>query len=379
MELVAKTTHVEEGLAQLAQQFHDKPVMAAFLTAFLRQVQDLENALFTIPAGNVLDVAVGVQLDGLGSIVGEPRDGRDDDTYRLWIRSRILLNMSSGLAEELYAIFAPLVAPAVPELEDFYPAALELRIQGEITEALASQLSLMLDEAKAAAVAAYLVWSVVPTPEILFFEEPVAFVFGATPATSTTFDVSGVVGTFPAAGPYYLLVRQELLSVDAFDGTTFTCTDETQVDHETGDAVYLAASGSSASATAGVMPVGGKTLPLSGISGTFPSAGPYLVYLESAGFALQVDSFDGTNLHLQRPSPVATGGEFVLHLDSVSSLGFGDVSGGGGGVFLGVVLSGGSATPFETPDTMPWLALQGQGVAPTEEEAVGITPTGPPI
>lgn len=55
---------------------------------------------------DVLDVgrAVGVWLDLLGRVVGEPRDGRDDIDYRRGIRVRVLVNRANGRVAELAKI-----------------------------------------------------------------------------------------------------------------------------------------------------------------------------------------------------------------------------------------------------------------------------------
>lgn len=96
--------HADRGVDFLLAQFKDKPRIEAFLRVLLAQVQDLEDALWDLYTLRTLDTAEGVQLDGLGDIVGEPRAARTDTVYRRFIRVRILVNLSNGLAEELYAI-----------------------------------------------------------------------------------------------------------------------------------------------------------------------------------------------------------------------------------------------------------------------------------
>lgn len=44
MAYAKKTTHVDEGLSNLVDQFRDKPKLRALLGIYLRQVQDIENA-----------------------------------------------------------------------------------------------------------------------------------------------------------------------------------------------------------------------------------------------------------------------------------------------------------------------------------------------
>lgn len=101
MTLIKTTDHVGEALANLVEEFKNKPKMAAFLTALVNQIQDLEDASFEVFLNRWIDTAVGVQLDGLGAIVGEDRLGRGDDAYRLAIKARIQINFSEATPEDI--------------------------------------------------------------------------------------------------------------------------------------------------------------------------------------------------------------------------------------------------------------------------------------
>ena len=110
MSISLKTDHTAEAIARLLQQFQGKPYIEGLVTSLTDRVQELENVMFEIVDGFLLDTAVGEQLDVLGRIVNQPRGGRDDDTYRLWLRARILVNRGSGLPEEFITL-AVLVLP----------------------------------------------------------------------------------------------------------------------------------------------------------------------------------------------------------------------------------------------------------------------------
>lgn len=74
------------------------------VAAFAAPAQDVENALQQLLLQRWIDTAVGVQLDQLGEIVGQSRQGLDDDDYRRFCRARILTNRSDGRFETLIAI-----------------------------------------------------------------------------------------------------------------------------------------------------------------------------------------------------------------------------------------------------------------------------------
>ncbi len=153
MTLTKTTTHETEAQARLVQQFKDSPDFAAWLAAYVEQIQDLEDVYFDLLLDRAIDTAVGEQLDGLGSIVGEDRKGKDDDTYRLWIKARRLVNKSSGTAPQLIEILDLLTTNAF-EYRVEHPAAFSMIVDDIL--ALPSEIAQILGEAAAAGVAVHL-------------------------------------------------------------------------------------------------------------------------------------------------------------------------------------------------------------------------------
>lgn len=102
-EILHDTAHVSEGLALLTGD-NAKANIQAILTAWLDQIQSLEDAIFAVYQSRILDNAVGEQLDLLGALVGEPRNNRSDTFYKVGIRVRILVNFSDGTPEDLAKI-----------------------------------------------------------------------------------------------------------------------------------------------------------------------------------------------------------------------------------------------------------------------------------
>ncbi len=64
---------IEKGLSRLAYQFFDSEKFRGFLTAFLTEFEELEVSNLQLLNDRYLDTAVGVQLDGIGEIVGLDR------------------------------------------------------------------------------------------------------------------------------------------------------------------------------------------------------------------------------------------------------------------------------------------------------------------
>lgn len=102
------TIHIKNHTAiandRYTQVFKDKPNIAGMTTAFVNQIQKLENVFQDLGFFRFIYTASGEQLDGLGSIVGEQRQGRNDFDYRIAIITRIAINTSDGTPEEFIAI-----------------------------------------------------------------------------------------------------------------------------------------------------------------------------------------------------------------------------------------------------------------------------------
>ena len=117
--------HVEQGRALLLEQYRGKPRLDALLAAYTRQVQKLEDAIWSVILGRMLENAAGVQLDKIGKIVGQKRLGEPDVRYRMLIQVRIAINRSSGYPDEIInvarLVCQPPFAPHAFDVEDEPP------------------------------------------------------------------------------------------------------------------------------------------------------------------------------------------------------------------------------------------------------------------
>lgn len=165
-DLSKKTTHTAEALANLVEQFKDKANLAAFLSAHTDQIQDAENGAFELIDERTLAGSVGVQLDGLGSIIGADRDGVADDAYRTRLEIQILINSSSGVVEQILEILSLLEPPPI-EIEELEPATIITTIFDVVTSQIG--LALIIAAARSAAVRSDLHYSVSPEPELFRF------------------------------------------------------------------------------------------------------------------------------------------------------------------------------------------------------------------
>jgi hypothetical protein len=133
MGLIKKLTHIAQAIGRLVGQFKGFSGWDGLISAFVRQTQDLENAAHEVIELTEIETAVGVQLDGLASIVGIERLGSDDDELRIRIKARIIFNQASGTIEEVIEILNLLTANAI-EIREYFPAAFNVVVADTLAE-----------------------------------------------------------------------------------------------------------------------------------------------------------------------------------------------------------------------------------------------------
>lgn len=120
-------THAEDAKARLLFQYQGKVNIEALLDSLGgQQIQDLENILFDIDTRLDIDNSEGVQLDSIGTIVGQSRNGQDDATYRLFLKAKAGVNVSEGDVERVLSVWKIITGGTIVQVIDQYPAAIEL-------------------------------------------------------------------------------------------------------------------------------------------------------------------------------------------------------------------------------------------------------------
>lgn len=129
--------------------------VSKLITALLEESQNIENALQQLFTQRGIDAAFGDQLDALGRIAGQPRNGLDDDTYRRYVRARIMVHRSTGTINDVINV-ANLILydnAAFYLLERLGTASYVLRISStSITDDLAVILLAFVQKATSAGV-----------------------------------------------------------------------------------------------------------------------------------------------------------------------------------------------------------------------------------
>lgn len=129
-DLVKITTHVADAQARLVEQFKEQPRLLALIEAWVEPLQDIEEQLSLLLHYRTLDASVGQQLDNLGAIVGQAREGRTDDEYRLWIAARRLVNIATGIPNDFLHLMETVLPMSESEYIPYYPAGFQIRSYG---------------------------------------------------------------------------------------------------------------------------------------------------------------------------------------------------------------------------------------------------------
>ena len=169
MGISQNTQHVLEALSNRIEQFEDKENFADLITAYVAQVQDLEDALFEVLLETTLETSIGQQLDNIGEIIKEDRLSRIDDDYRRALRVRILVNKSSGTIEEILEItklFTQLTSTIT--IEEFPPASFTIRF-GEALPTDPLTTITLLDSARGAGIGFQLLYFLSTESDIFRF------------------------------------------------------------------------------------------------------------------------------------------------------------------------------------------------------------------
>jgi hypothetical protein len=179
--------HLAAMRARLISQFQGLPNLDAFIHAAGDQLNDIDEFFGQLASLLTLQTAVGAQLDVLGVILGQSRNGLTDSPYRTLLQARVSAYASTGSVESLIQILMSLGgAQTVRVLESSLPD-ITVTILGLNSPVTHRDILTAMQLAKPAGVS--LTLNAVPGLP--------AFQFDATdPTQGAGFDVGHLAGTF---------------------------------------------------------------------------------------------------------------------------------------------------------------------------------------
>lgn len=102
------------------------------ITIYIEELVECQQVLSDLLIFRTINNSTGVQLDGVGDIVGENREGRNDTDYRAAINIRIFVNASSGEPESLILALKEATNATTIYYNEVYPARVQLFSDGDI-------------------------------------------------------------------------------------------------------------------------------------------------------------------------------------------------------------------------------------------------------
>lgn len=106
------TDHARRGILSLNPIFWGKPRIMSFVWAMTSEVQELEDAIYSVILLRMVDNAGDVQLEVLGRLVGQRNvGGFDTELYRALIKAKIRTNRSHGTLRDILETLRLLHAP----------------------------------------------------------------------------------------------------------------------------------------------------------------------------------------------------------------------------------------------------------------------------
>lgn len=213
------TDHAEQLVRLLPSQFQDKPQLAGLLADIAPAAQELETAFAALVLERTIDAAVGAQLDVIGRIVGQDREGLSDELYRRYIRARIRATRSNGTRADLGDI-TRLVMTGLGVTVDILEGGMEAVVRVlnvPITSEVAAATIRFLRVAKPAAVRVLLHTTTVELPE--------TFTLGGGPGQGFA---EGSRASLTSAGAWSFTFSAEWIAPGArYNGYTLTLVAET--------------------------------------------------------------------------------------------------------------------------------------------------------
>lgn len=183
-----KTDYRSEALDRLLSTLKGDDTIDAWIASYVDRVQEFEDAAHPMLFQRDVDVAEGAQLDGLGVIVGEPRGGRDDTIYRIFLRCRIIVNNSRSRAKDLIDVVTARSGFTESfgnvDFDEYYPRTIYIRAKN-LKEEYPDVVAGLLNEARPAGYTLFYIYSLQSNNDNVF-----RFSSGATSDTGVTWGFS---------------------------------------------------------------------------------------------------------------------------------------------------------------------------------------------
>ncbi len=131
------TDHESAAKNRLVWQYKTKPRLENLLKAITGpEIQLLEDTFFDLLSRLDIEASEGQQLDNLGTIVGQSREGLSDTVYRIFIKAKIGQNVSESDMARVIDIWKLMTQANVVQAIEAFPAEVDLYTDIELADEL---------------------------------------------------------------------------------------------------------------------------------------------------------------------------------------------------------------------------------------------------
>lgn len=125
------TNHVADARLKMWQQYKEIASQEGIIDAFVGfQTQDQEDLFWALIEETYIATAVGAQLDRIGEIVIQDRNGLSDEIYRVLIYAKIGANVSKGDPESIINVARLLTQSTLVHFQEYWPAGWGMAVNG---------------------------------------------------------------------------------------------------------------------------------------------------------------------------------------------------------------------------------------------------------
>ena len=141
--------HSDRAVGLLIDQFKNKPDLEALVRIYVDEIQLLEDAFWEFIAARDVDTSTGESLRFLGKKVGRRFAGEEQETFRLLVKTQILINRSHGKWRDLNAVATALFGSLPGAWNSVGPKNTEFRPSEALTSRPAQEQRLLESSAHA--------------------------------------------------------------------------------------------------------------------------------------------------------------------------------------------------------------------------------------
>lgn len=126
--------HTDRTKARIISRWKKDPVVLLQAENVGEQSQELEDLLHEFYSFLSIDSMIGAQLDTIGVILGQKRNGLTDIEYRVYLKAKIGQNVGSGTLSDIRIVWNLLLPNHEVQIVEQYPCSISIQTDAELTE-----------------------------------------------------------------------------------------------------------------------------------------------------------------------------------------------------------------------------------------------------